>query len=437
MKALAFSFKGGIHPEYNKERTFAKAIETLPAPEEIIIPLLQHVGGPCEALVKVGDDVTMGQKIGDSNAPVSCPVHSSVSGTVKAIEPRWHSSGVKVKSIVIENDFEDRQCEECIPYEGDLDELTSDEIINYSRAAGIVGMGGAAFPLHVKLKTALEKRIDMIIINGSECEPYITSDHRAMIEYPRPIASGIKLVMQCLGVKDAILAIEADKPDAIAAMQTTCEDLNIHVVSMPTKYPQGGEKQIIKAITGREIPPGKLPMDIGCAVFNVDTCASLYRCITTGLPLIRRIVTVSGSAVNTPNNLLTRIGTSFYKLFEYCGGFIAEPYKLICGGPMMGNAHHTLDTPVIKNTNALLAFCGEEESFSDVPTCIRCGRCVSACPMRLMPNYLYMYAEKGEFEKCKKMNVEDCIECGCCSYVCPGKLYLVQAMRMAKGNINR
>jgi electron transport complex protein RnfC len=209
------------------------------------------------------------------------------------------------------------------------------------------------------------------------------------------------------------------------------------VDELETKYPQGGEKQLIKAITGREVPPGKLPMDIGCVVFNVDTCASLYRAIVRGIPLIKRVVTVSGAAVVNPKNLLVRIGTPYYSLFEYCGGFYDDPYKIISGGPMMGTAQHSLETPVIKNTSALLAFSGGEEDFVENPTCIHCGRCVNVCPMRLMPNYIYMYAQKGEYEECKKLNVQDCIECGCCSYTCPGKLFLVQAMRMSKGKISR
>ncbi|MDF2684970.1 MAG: electron transport complex, RnfABCDGE type, subunit [Clostridia bacterium] len=434
---MAFSFKGGIHPDYNKERTFASPIEELPEPEEVIIPLLQHIGAICEATVAKGDYVSIGQVIGDSVAPLSCPIHSSISGFVKVVEPRWHPNGIKVNSVVISNDFQDNIHESCQPFQGELDELTTDEIIKYARNSGIVGMGGAAFPLHAKLKAAIDKKIDTIIINGSECEPYITADHRAMIEYPRPIANGIKLIMKCLGRKEATIAIESNKPDALATMRITLENTGISVLELETKYPQGGEKQLIKAVTGREVPPGKLPMDIGCAVFNVDTCASLYRAIIRGIPLIKRVVTVSGAAVINPKNLLVRIGTPYYSLFEYCGGFYEDPYKIISGGPMMGSAQHSLETPVIKNTSALLAFSGDEEDFVENPTCIHCGRCVNVCPMRLMPNYIYMYAQKGEYDECKKLNVQDCIECGCCSYTCPGKLFLVQAMRMSKGKISR
>ncbi len=433
---MAFRFKGGIHPAYNKEKTAAKSIEELPAPAIAVIPLLQHIGATCTPLVSVGDTVNMGQMIGNSLSPLSSPIHSSVSGKVIAIEPHWHPSGVKVKSIVIENDRQDRLDPSCVPFKGEITDLTSEEIIEYAKRAGVVGMGGAAFPLHVKLKNAIENNIETLIINGAECEPYLTADHRGMLEYPRAITGGIQLIMHCLNKNTAILAIESNKSDAIATMEATCEGTGITVEILPTKYPQGGERQIIKAVTGREIPPGKLPLDIGCAVFNIDTCASLFRAVYKGLPLIRRVVTVSGPSVITPKNLLTRVGTPYSEVFDFCGGFRDNPYKIINGGPMMGSAQHTLDCPVTKSTTALLAFSGtDDESFSPDPVCIRCGRCINVCPMNLMPSMIYKHAMAGEFSDCKKLNVTDCIECGCCSYACLGKLYLVQAMRMAKANI--
>ena len=434
---MPFLFSGGIHPEYNKDNTFASPVVEMAAPTEVVIPLLQHIGVPCKTLVSIGDYVRVGEKIGDSDENMSCPVHSSVSGKVTAVEPRWHPSGVKVMSVVIKNDFEDEMAPGSASVTDDFENLSPEQIIFIAREAGIVGMGGAAFPLHVKLKAALEKNIDTIIINGVECEPYITADHRAMVEYPRTIVDGIRLIMHCLGRKTAILAIEENKPDAIATMKITTEGTGIQVMSLKTKYPQGGEKQLIKAATGREIPPGRLPMDIGCGVFNVDTCASLCRAVQKGQPLIKRIVTVSGSAVATPKNILVRIGTKYKDVFEFCGDFLEDPYKIICGGPMMGTAQHSFETPVIKSTSALLAFSADEESFENDSVCIRCGRCVRSCPMRLMPNYINLYASINEYDECKKLNVQDCIECGCCSYVCPSKLYLVQAMRMAKEKIRR
>ncbi|PWM45914.1 MAG: electron transport complex subunit RsxC [Clostridiales bacterium] len=434
---MQFSFSGGIHPDYNKESTFASPVVEMAPPSEIVIPLSQHIGTPCKTLVSVGDYVRVGEKIADSDEAVSCPVHATVSGTVKAVEPRWHPSGSKVMSIVIKNDFEDEVAPGCAAVTDDIENLSPDQIISIAREAGIVGMGGAAFPLYVKLKTAIEKNIDTIIINGAECEPYITADHRAMVEYPRKIVEGVKLIMQCLDRKTAVIAIEENKPDAIATMKITTEDTGIQVVPLQTKYPQGGEKQLIKAVTGREIPPGRLPMDIGCGVFNVDTCASLCRAVKKGQPLIKRIVTVSGSAVVTPKNLLVRVGTKYKDVFDFCGDFYEDPYKIICGGPMMGIAQHSLETPIIKSTSALLAFCSDEESFESESVCIRCGRCIRACPMRLMPSYINLYASAGEFNECKKLNVQDCIECGCCSYVCPAKLYLVQNMRMVKEKLRR
>ena len=435
MKKLSRTFKGGIHPDYNKDRTFARAIERLPAPDKLIIPLQQHIGVICEPLVSVGDKVRLGQVIGDSQKGLCCPIHSSVSGTVKAIEPRWNPNGNKVMSIVIENDHEDTHFEDCIPCKKNFDKLTPEEIIDGARRFGIVGMGGAGFPLFAKLRTAVESRCDTVIINGAECEPFITCDHRAMIEYPRYIVGGVKLIMQCLGVEDAILAIEDNKPDAIDSMKITSEGTGIRVVPLQTKYPQGGEKQIIYAVTGRELLPGKFPTDIGCFICNVDTAASLFRGFDSGLPLHQRVVTVSGDAVKNPKNLLTRVGTPYKVLFDYCGGFEKDPYKIINGGPMMGMAQHTLDTPVVKNTSALLAFADGNETISENPTCIRCGKCMRACPMRLMPNYIYLYASQGNYEECRKRNAMDCIECGCCSYVCPGKLHLVQSMRMVKGKL--
>lgn len=429
------TFKGGIHPHVNKDMTHAGPIERMPAPPVLIIPMLQHLGAPCQPLVKPGDKVLMGQKIGDSDAPLSCPVHSSVSGVVKSIEPKWHPSGNKVLSVVIENDYEDNQVKTIRHNEKDASDYTPEEIIAIAREAGISGMGGAGFPTHVKLKTALDKKADKLIINGSECEPFITADHRAMIEYPRAIIGGIKLIMNCLGLKEAFIGIEDNKPDAIATMKTVAWDSNIHIVKLKTKYPQGAEKQLIKVIAEKEVPAGKLPMDVGCAVFNVDTCAALYRAAKTGTPVIKRVVTISGSAVNRPQNLLVRLGTPFSDVFDYCNGFTKKPAKIIMGGPMMGLAQHTLEAPVIKGTNGLLAFTADEMEIYENPSCIRCGKCVQSCPMHLMPNYIGMYAGKGMYDECEKLHVTDCIECGCCAYICPARIHLVQLMRMAKAEV--
>lgn len=295
-------------------------------------------------------------------------------------------------------------------------------------------MGGAGFPLHYKLSSGLGK-VRHVIINGAECEPYITADHRAMLEYPHLIIGGIRLIMKCYGLDTATVGIEKNKPDAIDVIRAKGADFGIRVEPLPTKYPMGGEKQIIKAISNVEIPGGKLPADYGFAVFNVDTCASLYRAVAKQKPLMKRVVTVSGANVATPKNLLVRIGTPYRALFDACGGFKKEPFKIVSGGPMMGNAQISLDLPVVKNTSALLAYYGGEESFVDDPVCIRCGKCASVCPMHLMPLYIHMYSEKEEFEQCRKLNVGDCIECGSCAYGCPAKIQLVQSIRLAKGKL--
>ena len=434
---MSRTFKGGIHPRYSKEQTCASPIETPPVAATLVFPLLQHIGKPCKPLVNVGDNVKMGQKIADSDALISAPVHSSVSGIVTAVEPRVSTSGSMAMSIVIENDFKDRKTDEVINFpEKELDELTPEEIIQIARNAGLVGMGGAMFPTYVKLQSALEKGVDTLIINGAECEPYVTCDHRAMIEYPRPIANGIKLIIQCLKPKRTVVAIEDNKEDAIATMSTVLAGTDIKVVELATKYPQGGEKMLIKAIAGIETPPGKLPLDVGCAVFNVDTCAALFRAANNNLPVLQRVVTVSGTCVKTPKNLLVRIGTPAQELFDYCDGFKAEPRKIIAGGPMMGLAQHSTEVPVIKGFSAILAFAEKDDEFTEEQVCIRCGRCVGSCPVRLMPNYISMYASKGDYDKCEELNAIDCIECGCCSFVCPGRLYLTQNIRLSKFKIN-
>ncbi len=434
---MSRTFKGGVHLVYNKELTNASPIETPPVADFLVFPLSQHIGKPCTPLVNVGDKVKMGQKIADSDAFVAAPIHSSVSGEVIAIEPRNVTSGSKVVSIVIKNDHLNKKTDENVAVSGkELDELTPDEIIGIAKNAGIVGMGGAAFPTYVKLQSALDKKAEILIINGSECEPYITCDHRAMIEYPRPIVNGVKLIAQCIKPKKIFIAIEDNKEDAIATIKTVVAGTNIKVAELKTKFPQGGEKQLIKAITGIEVPPGKLPIDVGCAVFNVDTCAALFRAANNNLPVIQRVVTVSGSCVNSPKNLLVRIGTPISELFEYCGGFKKDPKKIIAGGPMMGLAQHSLDIPVIKGLSAALAFDKNDNDYVKDPTCIRCGRCVSGCPVRLMPNYINMFVQKGEYDKCEQYNALDCIECGSCSFICPGRLYLTQNIRLAKFKIN-
>ena len=429
---MANTFSGGIHFPTNKELTHARPIEHVEEPQYVVIPMRQHIGVPCTPLVKVGDYVHMGQKIGDSDAFMSVPVHASISGNVIDVSPRWHPSGDKVMSVVIENDFQDDLIADKQKNVKNVDKMTPDDIVAFAREMGLVGMGGAGFPTHVKLRTAIDRKVDTLLINGAECEPVIAADERAMIEYPKFIVGGIRMLMRALSLDEAFVGIETNKADAISTMKIIAEPYGIHIVPLKTKYPQGAEKQLIRAVTRREVKSGELPFDAGCAVFNIDTCASLYRCASGGLPVIKRVVTVSGPAVKSSKNALARIGTPMQYMFEAAGGFTAEPTKIIMGGPMMGIAQHTLEAPIIKQTNGLIAYTTNNVELVEDPVCIRCGRCVKGCPMHLMPNYINMYAKNEMYDEAEKYNVLDCIECGACSYSCPAKIQLVQMMRLTK-----
>lgn len=434
---MAFRFKGGINFESYKERTLASAIEKAPSPKEVTIPLLQHSGPTCSPTVSVGDFVKMGQIIGDSADYNSVPVHASVSGEVTSIQESTLLLGPMITSVTIRNDMNDTPDPTFVPYEGKISDLSNNQILEMSRKCGLVEMEGIPYPLHVKLAEALENKVDNLIINGAECEPFMTADHRTMVKYPREILGGIQIVMKMLKLKSAIIGINMQKEDAIATMMTTCEGSGIRIEVLSSKYPQGAPRQIIKSVTGRELPPGKRPVDIGCLILNVNTCAALYRAVVKGVPLIRRIVTVSGNAVKSPKNVLARIGTSFYDLFEYCDGFILNPDKIISGGPMTGTTVDSVDFPVVKNTKALLALSGKEfDSSGSNRYCIRCGKCIKACPMKLHPIQIYNAVQKEDIKECKRLFAQDCIQCGCCSYICPGKLDLAEAIERAKKAIS-
>lgn len=429
------TFQGGIHPNDAKEATNSKPIEIIAPGEKLYFPLQQHIGAPITPLVQVGDKVKMGQKIADSQSFMSVPLHSSVSGEVVDIGLYLYPTGLKMPTIVINNDGRDTLADTIVP-KPDPDKLTAKQILDIIREAGIVGMGGAGFPTHVKLSPPPEKKIKYVIINGAECEPYLTSDHRVMLETPDEVLYGLTVVKHLFGLTDAFIAIEENKPDAIRTMSQHAKNYNgIHVISLKKKYPQGAEKQLINALTGLEVPSGGLPADIGCVVLNIDTTAAIARAITQGMPLIRRIVTVAGGAVKNPSNFSVRIGMPFREVIEKAGGLTEEPKKIIMGGPMMGIAGYSLDVPVVKGTSGILAFTEQQVRVNPESNCLRCGRCVSVCPMHLEPVQINAYAGIRDYEACEKFDVLDCIECGCCSYVCPAKRHLVQSMRVAKQQV--
>lgn len=429
------TFKGGIHPPYNKELTMSKAVEKAALPKKVIIPMGMHIGAPCEPIVKVGDTVKKGQKIGEAKGFVSVPAHASISGKVTAVEPRPWPGGSLMMSVVIESDGRDEVYEDITPPKP-LSELSPEEIKNLIREAGITGMGGAGFPTQVKLSFPPEKNVDTIIVNGAECEPYITADHRLLLEQPEDVVFGLEAIMKATGIKQAFIGIEDNKLDAVEAVKSALKGkAGIEVVVLATKYPQGGEKQLIKAVTGREVPSGGLPMDAGVIVNNAGTCAAVANVLKTGMPLIERITTVTGSGVMEPKNLLIRIGTPLIDLIEQCGGFKGRPGKVLMGGPMMGLAQSVIDVPAIKGTTGLLVLERDDVKLFEPMPCIKCARCVDACPIKLLPTTIAKLAERKMWDEAENYHAMDCIECGCCSYVCPAHIPLTQHIRIAKSNI--
>ncbi len=428
------TFKGGIHPNDSKGTTNSLPICELTPPKMMYYPLAQHIGAPLAPIVSVGDAVKMGQKIADSEAFVSAPLHSSVSGIVKEIGMCMHPSGSKVPAIIIENDGLDTP-DEPINTKS-LEDLAPVELINLVRAAGIVGMGGAGFPTHVKLSPPPEKKITHIILNGAECEPYLTSDHRVMLETPEDVIFGLLAMMKIFSLDEAYIGIEENKPDAIKKIKECAKEYpGIKVLTLKKKYPQGAEKQLIYAVTGREVPSGGLPADVGCMVTNVDTATEITKVVKKGIPLMSRVVTVAGGAVKNPANFRVRLGTPFSYVIENAGGLVAEPKKIIMGGPMMGIAGSSLDAPVIKGTSGILAFTEQEVSVNSPTNCLRCGKCVDVCPMNLVPCMLAVHSGRKNLEECEKYNILDCIECGSCSYICPAQRHIVQTIRWGKQQV--
>lgn len=425
MKRLFF---GGVHPADRKELTSNKGLIPLKSPESVVIPLRQHIGVPCKPLVKIGDQVSMGQKIGDGEG-LCVPVHASVSGVVTAIEDRPHPGGGMEKSVIIRNDHKNTWHESIAPHPAP-DKINAPELFRMIREAGIVGLGGATFSTEVKASGSKEK-IDTLLINACECEPYITADDMLMMTEPKRVLQGVELLTNALEPKRVVLAVEDNKKQAADAILKHLDKYpQIEFKILPTRYPQGAEKQLIKAVTGREVPPGKLPADVACSVFNVSTMAAVQQAVYEGRPLIRRIVSVTGEGVKNPQNFLVPIGMAFSSLIDAAGGRKKDADRVIAGGPMMGKAVESLDVPVVKGTGSIL--CLLKEELTKKTDCIRCGKCVEVCPMNLQPLYLYRYEKAKDLKMLEKMNLFDCMECGCCAYTCPGKLPLVESFWAGK-----
>ncbi|MBN1383649.1 MAG: electron transport complex subunit RsxC [Elusimicrobia bacterium] len=429
------SFSGGIHPPETKN-TSSVRIEEIPLPKKVVIPLSQHTGAPSKPVVKAGDIVKTGQLIADVAGFISAKIHSPVSGKILSIEPCLHPSGYNVESIIIESDGKDEKVE-FIP--NDPDKLFPDEMVELIKNAGIVGLGGAAFPTHVKLSPPQGKTINSVILNGCECEPYLTCDYRVMLEETKEILGGLKLIIKILNIEHGYIGIEDNKRDAIKAFNvSSAEDPafkeKLKIVKLKTKYPQGAEKQLIKAILKKNVPSGKLPMDVGCIVQNVQTAKVIYDAVYKGKPLYERVITVAGS-VRRPGNLRVRFGTPLAEVIDYCGGLIGNVRKVIAGGPMMGISQFSLDVPVVKGTSGVVILTEEESKYYEPSNCIKCGRCIDVCPMGLVPAFISRFAEKRSIvsvEDLKNFNPLDCMECGSCAYECPAKIHLVQNIKLAK-----
>ena len=423
-------YYGGIHPSENKEFSEHVDLVKFPAPETVVIPLSMHAGAPANAIVEVGDEVKVGQKIGEAGGFISSPVHSSVSGTVTAIEVHKHATRGECLSVVIKSDGKDTLHESVKPNK-DLDSLTPDEIIEIVKEAGIVGMGGAGFPTFVKLKPA--KPVDTILLNGCECEPYLTADHKVLLAYADDVVFGLKAMIKTVGAEKGIIVIEDNKEDAVKLMEEKVADIdNIEVVVAKTKYPQGAEKMLIKNVMKRQVPSGGLPADVGCVVANISTTKAISDAIQTGMPLIERVVSVTGEKIKNPGNFIVKIGTNTKDLIDYCGGVTDDDVMYKAGGPMMGFPLSDTNVPIMKGSNGIIAI---EPNISTAVECIKCGRCMDVCPMELTPLYFAKLADAEDWMGMKEKNVMDCLECRCCEYICSSKIPLVSKIKAGKAAI--
>ncbi|MFA6948984.1 MAG: electron transport complex subunit RsxC [Eubacteriales bacterium] len=436
MALTPLTFKGGVHMDEHKN-TRRSQVAAMTPPDEVIIPMSQHIGAPCTPVVAVGDKVDRAQIIGEVGGGLGCPVHSSISGTVKAIADSLMPNGMRISCVRIQSDGEMRLSPDIKPFAKRLSDTSSDEIIDIIRKAGISGMGGAAFPTYAKIQSGIGKA-ERLIINCAECEPYITANHRLLLENPASVINGAKILLKAFGLRKAEIAVEDNKRDAIDKLEELTADTElIEIKTLRTKYPQGDERQLIYALTGRELPAGKLPADLGCVIFNAETASAIFNAFAKGMPLIERIVTVDGDCIKRPMNVLAPIGTKISSLIDFCGGLIAEPKKIINGGPMMGAAQWDPDAPITKGTSAILVFSAKAcAAYEQPPVCIHCGKCLTVCQMHLMPTKLAMFSAAGRLDLCEQYDAMSCVECGACTYICPGYVPITQYIRAAKAKIN-
>lgn len=429
------SFKGGIHPEEYKELTEDISFEYFPTPKQIILPLQQHLGKQAIPIVKKGEEVKIGKMVAQSDSVISAPIHSSVCGKILSIGKETNVTGFPKDAIIIATN-ENNENEFLPPLNPDL--ISKEEIIERIKNTGIVGQGGAAFPTYVKLTPPKEKIIDTLILNACECEPYLTRDYRFILERTEEMIGGLKLIMKALDVKNGFIGIEDNKPKAIEKInQAIKNETDISLVVLKTKYPQGAEKMLIKAVNGKEVPPGKIPIDIGVVVQNVGTVISIYDAITKGQPSITAAITVSGRGIKYPKNLIVPIGTSIKDIIDYCGGLTDDAARIIIGGPMMGIAQYDLSAPIMKATSGLLVLTKEEINELEETDCLKCGKCISVCPINLMPTRLVRLIQLGKYEEAEKLDITVCMECGTCAYTCPAGIPLVQWLRLGKQKVNQ
>lgn len=426
-----FKTRGGVKVPHRKNTSACESI-VMDIPSQVSIPMQQHIGAPCKPTVKVGDIVSVGQVIGDSDQFVSAPIHATVSGKVLKIADIQMTNGSKCQAVVIQSDGLQTKCSELQPPKID----TLDEFLSAVRASGLVGLGGAGFPTHVKLRVPKDKNVDTLVVNGAECEPYITTDHREFLENSENVLYAITKIKEMLNLKRVIIGIERNKPDAIELMKKLIEKEGksdyIAVLALKASYPQGGEKVLIEACTGRVVEMGKLPADAGCVVMNVTSLGKLAEYLKTGMPLVTKRLTVAGSAIKEPKNVIVPIGTMIKDLIEFCGGYSEEPKKILIGGPMMGVALTSDEFFVLKQNNAILAFNEKDAKLMDTTDCIRCGRCVASCPMKLMPPLISRAVKLNDIDELKSLGAMNCMECGCCTFSCPAGKFIVQTMRTAK-----